>query len=59
MKSIKAIKPIKQTHTSRTKTGSGDFYGQAVKQKVGRPIDLKLEHKLTKKQIKSPPKSLA
>ncbi len=52
-------KSIKQSHTSSAKTGSGDFYGQAVKQKVGKPIDLKLEKTLTKKQIKSPPKSLA
>ena len=59
MKSIKtSTKPIKQTHTSRSKMGSGDFYGQAVKQKVGRAKDIMLETP-TKKNTKTPPKSLA
>ncbi len=56
---MKPIKPIKQAHTSRTKTGSGDFYGQAIKQKVGKPRSIMLEKKLSNKQIKTPPKSLA
>lgn len=60
MKKINSpVKSIKQSHTSKSKIGMGDFLGQAVKQKVGRAQDIMLEKPMTKKQMKSPPKSLA
>ena len=52
-------KPIKQAHTARTKTGSGDFYGQAIKQKMGRPISIMTQTPAKKKSMKTPPKALA
>lgn len=55
---MKNLKPIKQTHTSRSKTGSGDYYGSAIKQKMGRAKDIMLESPMKPKKMK-PPKSLA
>jgi len=55
---MKAPKPIKQTHTSRTKTGSGDFLGQAIKQKVGKPKQLMMDLGSKPKKTKAP-RSLA
>lgn len=55
---MKAIKSIKQSHTARTKTGSGNYLGQAVKQKSGKPIQLMMDLSSKPKKTK-PPRSLA
>ncbi len=57
--SMKPKKTVKQHNTSRSQIGMGDFYGTGMKQKVGRTKDIMTEKNLTKKQMKSPPKSLA
>jgi len=49
----------KQAHTPNTKLGMGDSYGQAVKNKVGRSIDVSSTPILSPKKIGKPPKSLA
>lgn len=57
---MKKSTTTKQWHTSDSKTGSGDFYGQAIKQKVGRiRQDYMGDNILTNKKYGKPPKSLA
>ena len=48
----------KQAHTPNTKFGMGDFYGQAVKNKVGKVIR-GMGEGVSKKKLGTPPKSLA
>jgi len=52
-------KAIKQTHSSSSKTGSGDYLGSAIRQKVGKARDIMLETPMKSKKMKMPPKSLA
>lgn len=55
------IKTNKQFHTSDVKTGSGDFYGVGIKQKMGKIRDMYTPgiNPLSEKKLKTPPKSLA
>ena len=55
---MKNLKKGKEWHASSSKSGSGDYYGSAIKQKVGRAKDIMLESPLKPKKMK-PPKSLA
>lgn len=60
---MKKLKPLKRTgeaHISKSKFGSGDYYGVGVKQPVGKSrVDMLSFSKVTDKKIKTPPKSLA
>lgn len=56
---MKPLKPLKNAHTSNTKKGSGDYYGVAVRQKVGKPIDVEGMKVVPPKKMKVPPRSLA
>ena len=48
------------SHTANTKFGMGDHYGTGVKAPVGKLRGSTVGfHKPTKKQLKTPPKSLA
>lgn len=49
----------KQAHTSQSKIGMGDYYGSAIKQKVGRAIDVMGSKSLSSRKLSKPPKSLA
>jgi hypothetical protein len=47
------------SHTANTKYGMGDNYGRGVKQKLGRVREDTVGMvKLSKKQLKTPPKSV-
>ena len=59
MKKVKTTKPVKQSHSSSAKTGTGDFYGSGVRQKVGKMIDGYGMMEVPKSKMKKPPKSLA
>lgn len=60
MAKIKSIKHNKQGHTSNQKIGMGDFYGQGVKQKMGRVIvDHMIDGKVSSKKMGKPPRSMA
>jgi len=60
MKSPKKLKTYKQAHTANTKRGMGDYYGTALNAKVGKVIDGGVNTtNLSKKQLKTPPKTLA
>lgn len=48
----------KEVHTSPNKIGSGDYYGQAIRQKIGIPREIMMEKKVPR-TLKKPPKSLA
>jgi hypothetical protein len=49
-----------QAHTDNTKYGMGDYYGTGIRAKVGRLRDDSVgASNLSKKQLKTPPKSLA
>jgi hypothetical protein len=54
----KSVKSIKQHNTPKTKTGSGDYYGTGVRQKVGKQLDSYVDIPYGKK-TKTPPKSMA
>jgi hypothetical protein len=53
------IKPLKNAHTSNSKVGMGDYYGTAIKQKVGRARDVMGITPMKASKLKKPPKSLA
>lgn len=56
----KPYKANKQAHVANTKYGMGDHYGQGIKAKIGRMRDGSMGMiALNKKQMKTPPKSLA
>ena len=56
----KPYKANKQAHVQNTKYGMGDHYGQGLKAKVGKMRDGTVGFvPLTKKGLKTPPKSLA
>ncbi len=56
---MKKTKSYKQAHTANTKYGMGDYYGTGIKAKVGRIREGMGMAPLSKKQIGTPPKSLA
>jgi len=54
------VKANKQAHVPNVKRGLGDFYGQGVRNKIGRMRDDSMgQISLTPKKLKTPPKSLA
>lgn len=56
----KGMKGLKNAHTPNTQIGMGDYYGQAIKQKVGRMRSDSLSFSApSPKKVKNPPKSLA
>lgn len=55
----KPYKKNKQAHVANTKYGMGDHYGQGIKAKVGRMREGMGMVQLSKKQMGTPPKSLA
>lgn len=59
MKSQKGTKPKKEWHTSNSKIGMGDSYGQGIRQPVGRSRDVFDISTPKKGKLRSPPKSLA
>lgn len=58
IKKIRSSK-TKEAHVSKTGKPMGDFFGQGVRQKVGRVGDSFLDIKTSKNQMKKPPKALA
>ena len=56
---MKKPKPLKNAHTSDTKKGMGDYYGTGITAKIGKMREGVGFESLTKKQLKTPPKSLA
>lgn len=56
---IKKIKPLKNAHTSNSKLGMGDNYGTGQRNKLGKMIEGTGMATLTKKQLGTPPRSLA
>jgi hypothetical protein len=58
-KDISKSKTLKTAHTSNSKSGSGDYYGTGVRNKVGIPREVTLTPSFSKKQLGKPPKSLA
>jgi hypothetical protein len=56
---MKPVKGLKNAHSSNSKMGSGDFYGTAIKQNVGRIRDSYMKPLTSKSKIGKPPKSLA
>jgi len=59
MKKVKSLKPTKPFHTSASQKGSGDFYGQAKRNPMGKMVEGMGERPLNKKGLKKPPRSLA
>jgi hypothetical protein len=55
----KALKPTKAAHTPKTHMGKGDYYGTGVRQNMGKVIEGMGVKTLSKKQLKTPPKSVA
>jgi hypothetical protein len=49
----------KQAHTSQSKMGMGDYYGTGLTAKIGKTRDVTGFEVLSKKKLKTPPKSLA
>jgi hypothetical protein len=49
----------KQAHTSQTKMGMGDYYGTGITAKIGRMREGTGFEELSKKALRTPPKSLA
>jgi hypothetical protein len=54
----KLPKPNKQSHVQNTKYGMGDYYGQGIRQKMGKSIVNQTMIPLSKKKIGTPPKSI-
>lgn len=52
-------KPITPFHTAKTKIGSGDYYGEGVKNPVGRVRETSMVPKISNKKLGKAPKSLA
>lgn len=53
------VKPNRFAHTQNTKYGMGDYYGPAIKAKVGRVRKGWGINPASQKQLKTPPTSLA
>lgn len=49
----------KQAHTDNVKMGMGDYYGTGILAKVGKIRDVTGFEPMSKKKLKTPPKSLA
>jgi hypothetical protein len=56
---MKTPKHLKNAHTSNSKIGMGDYYGTAIKQKIGKNRSSLLGNPVTPKKLKTPPKGLA
>ena len=52
-------KTLKKWHTSSAKTGSGDYYGTAHKNPLGKMREGTGMYEVTPAKLKKPPKSLA
>jgi len=46
-------------HAPRSPKGSGDFYGQGVKNPIGKVIRSYIQTEMTAKKLGKPPRSLA
>lgn len=55
----KTTKPANDFHTSPSKKGMGDFYGQAKKNPIMKPKDVMGMRELAPKKVKTPPRSMA
>jgi hypothetical protein len=56
----KKLKKGKEWHSSNSKIGMGDYYGQAVKNPQGKIVDNSMGYKsMNPKALSKPPKSLA
>lgn len=55
---IKKTKSLKTAHTSRSQLGMGDFYGQGVKNPIGRVREDTLTYSKPNR-LNKPPKKLA
>lgn len=53
------IKPLKQAHTSDSRKGMGDYYGTGVKANMAKVKEGMGFREISKKKMKTPPKSLA
>lgn len=49
----------KLAHTSKSQSGRGDFYGSGIRNKIGTSREDSMAPKISKKQIRTPPKKLA
>jgi len=58
-KSLSSSKPIKQSHVAPTKYGMGDNYGTGIKNPMGRMREGIGMYPVSKKELGTPPKSLA
>jgi len=57
---MKPMKGLKNSHTPNTKIGMGDYYGQGIKQKVGKMRSSSMDFSVpSPKKIKTPPKNIA
>lgn len=58
---MKMKSKIKQAHTANTKLGMGDYYGQALRSKIGKIRDVYTPgaNPVQPKALKKPPKTLA
>ena len=56
---MKKVKANKEWHVSNSKIGMGDYYGSAIRNPMGRSIDVFGMENIPKSKIKKPPKSLA
>ena len=50
---------VKQSHTSPSSKGMGDYYGQGMKNPVGKIRDMSMSKPKAPSKIGKPPKSLA
>lgn len=60
MKKAKStVKALKNAHTPNTKLGMGDYYGSGIRNPVGKVIEGLGVKEMSKKQLSTPPRSLA
>lgn len=55
----KIPKSRKQSHTSRSKIGMGDYYGSGIKNPTGKMRSDSMSVPVSPSKLKKPPKSLA
>jgi hypothetical protein len=58
LKPLKGIKPLKQAHTSNSQVGTGDYYGQGIRAKVGKLRESYMDPPTSNKSMGKPPKKL-
>jgi hypothetical protein len=46
-------------HAPRSPKGSGDFYGQGVKNPIGKVVRSYIDQRMSSKKLGTPPRSLA